>query len=84
MLKKTDTVLEIGAGIGILSLLAEPYCKSIQAIEIDHAVAHLGKKAIREHSKGKIKYSVGDIRNFHFAEKFETNTWENATCGAGP
>lgn len=71
VLKKTDVVLEIGAGTGILSLLAEPYCQEIIAVEMDMDVGRYGRRAIREFSQGRIHYLGGDIRNFPSAEKFD-------------
>jgi predicted RNA methylase len=71
ILKETDRVLEIGTGTGILSLKAEPYCLEIIAVERDTAVSSYGKRIVEKHSQGKINYMTGDIRNFHFSEKFD-------------
>lgn len=70
-LKPTDRVLEIGAGSGVLSLLAEPYCREIVAVECDLAIAAYGKTFVREKSLGKIRYLCGDVRNYTHLGEFD-------------
>jgi type I protein arginine methyltransferase len=70
-LNPDDRVLEIGGGTGILSLLAEPFCKEVITVERDVDVYNYGMKFLNEKSKGKIQFLCGDIRNFRWLGRFD-------------
>lgn len=60
-IQKTDVVLEIGAGHGILTRLLAPEAKQVIAVDIDPAMIAILKKEFPEEQEGNIRIILADI-----------------------
>ncbi len=71
--KKIETVLDIGCGTGLLSLMLAQKCNAeIDAIEIDEDAASQALENVEScHFKNKINIINTDIRNYHPGKKYD-------------
>ena len=67
IVKKGDTVVDLGSGSAILSKYAQENAKTVYAIEVDKEIAKYGEKFCK-HLKN-IKYIEDDFRNVTLPEK---------------
>jgi tRNA G37 N-methylase Trm5 len=58
------TVIEIGAGVGYLSIEIARYAKSVVAFEIDPSWSWIFTKALYRHKPTNLTWIFGDARNF--------------------
>jgi len=58
-LNKSDVVLEVGAGFGFLTRLLSIKCKKVVAVEVDHKLAHVLRKQLR--NLQNVELIEGDI-----------------------
>lgn len=71
--KKSDNLLEIGTGSGVISLLLsiKPF-KHVTALEIQDTLADLARRNVRINNlTGRIRVVQGDLRHFVTQEKFD-------------
>lgn len=67
-LQPTDTVVEVGAGTGILTVALAPEAGKVLAVEVDaHLIPRL-KDRLAEHGAGNVEVVQEDILRFDFAE----------------
>lgn len=71
--KKGDTVLDVGAGSGILSFFAaEAGAKKVYAVEIDHLLAKILRESIKANKLEKIVEVVeGDVLKTYFPRNID-------------
>lgn len=60
-LKKDDTVLEIGSGLGFLTLALSDKVKKVVAVELDETLVKILKKRIEDQGRQNIKVFHNDI-----------------------
>jgi len=56
---RQDTVLEVGAGLGFLTRLLSPTCKSVIAVEVDPKLAKILRSEL--HDLGNVNLVEGDV-----------------------
>ena len=66
-LQKTDTVLEIGAGHGILTRLLAPEVRQVMAVDIDPAMIAILEKELLKEKEGNIRIILADILKMDIA-----------------
>lgn len=70
--KPDDTVLDLGSGTGILSMIAARYAKKVWAVEIDPHLAEYSKHVIKQHGlDNKITVLNADARQVELPEKVD-------------
>ncbi len=71
-IKSSDTVLDVGCGIGVISLYYGNKCKSVHGIDIsDKAITFANESAKKLKLNQKIKFEVVDFPNKYLAKKFD-------------
>ncbi len=75
ILKKNDSVLELGTGSGIMSVsAAKAGAKKVYAVEFDPFVAEIAQKTIENNNfTKKVKLFIEDARNFSLSSKIKFN-----------
>jgi len=67
--KKTDVVMEIGAGTGVVSLLLAPKVKKVIAVDISKEMLRIAKERAMETGVNNIEFVRGTFHNPSIAEK---------------
>lgn len=75
VVKKNDTVLDLGTGSGIMALLAaRAGAKKVFAVEFDSFIAEIAKKNINTNNlEGKVEILVSDAREHNFSKDIKFN-----------
>jgi predicted RNA methylase len=80
--KEGDVVIDLGAGVGILSLIAAKKAKKVYAIEVDPAVAKKGDEITKTFGMhDNIEYILSDARDFKLPEKVDVIICEMIDTG---
>jgi ubiquinone/menaquinone biosynthesis C-methylase UbiE len=69
--KKTDVVMEIGAGTGVVSLLLAPKVKKIIAVDISGEMLRIAKEKATEAGINNIEFVRGTFHRPNIAEKVD-------------
>jgi ubiquinone/menaquinone biosynthesis C-methylase UbiE len=69
--KKTDVVMEIGAGTGVTSLLLAPKVKKVIAVDISKEMLRIAKERAMETGVNNIEFVIGTFHNPGIAEKVD-------------
>ncbi|MBW2334595.1 MAG: ribosomal RNA small subunit methyltransferase A [Deltaproteobacteria bacterium] len=69
---KNDVVIEIGSGLGALTIPTLPYIYHLVAIEKDLLLITILKERLSEKEKGKITFVSGDVLKYDFKEIYDT------------
>jgi len=69
--KKTDVVMEIGAGTGVISLLLAPKVKKVIAVDISKEMLRIAKEKAMETGVNNIEFVRGTFHNPGIAEKVD-------------
>lgn len=69
--KKTDVVMEIGAGTGVASLLLAPKVKKVIAVDISKEMLRIAKERAMEAGVDNIEFVRGTFHNPRIAEKVD-------------
>lgn len=69
--QKTDVVMEIGAGTGVISLLLAPRVKKIIAVDISKEMLRIAKESTREAGVNNIEFMRGTFHEPNIAEKVD-------------
>lgn len=69
--KKTDVVMEIGAGTGVVSLLLAPKVKKIIAVDISKEMLRIAKERAKEAGVNNIEFVKGTFHKPNIAEKVD-------------
>ncbi len=71
-IKSSDTVLDVGCGIGVISLYYGNKCKSVHGIDISDKAIKLANESAKELKLNqKIKFEVVDFPNKYLDKKFD-------------
>jgi 16S rRNA (adenine1518-N6/adenine1519-N6)-dimethyltransferase len=71
-LNKKDVVVEIGPGLGALTVPIMPYIHHLVAIEKDRLLMHLLKDKFTVEERQKVTFISGDVLKIDFKEIYET------------
>jgi ubiquinone/menaquinone biosynthesis C-methylase UbiE len=69
--KKTDVVMEIGAGTGVVSLLLAPKVKKVVAVDISKEMLRIAKEKAMEAGIYNIEFVRGTFHRLNIAEKVD-------------
>jgi ubiquinone/menaquinone biosynthesis C-methylase UbiE len=69
--KKTDVVMEIGAGTGVVSLLLAPKVRKVLAVDISEEMLRIAKERAIEAGIHNIEFVRGTFHNPNIAEKVD-------------
>jgi len=69
--KKSDVIMEIGAGTGVVSLLLAPKVKKIIAVDISKEMLRIAKERAKEAGIHNIEFMMGTFHEPNIAEKVD-------------
>lgn len=69
--KKTDVIMEIGAGTGVVSLLLAPKVKKVIAVDISKEMLRIAKQRAKEAGVNNIEFVKGTFHRPNIAEKVD-------------
>ncbi|RKX93587.1 MAG: hypothetical protein DRP84_08240 [Spirochaetes bacterium] len=79
---KNDVVVDLGAGVGILSILAAKNAKKVYAVDFDFEVVQTGKAIVKSLGyEDKIEYILDDAREVTLPEKVDVIICEMMDTG---
>lgn len=71
-IKPNDSVLDVGCGVGVLSLYYGNKCKSVTGVDISDRAIYLANQSVNELGFGKkVKFEVLDFPNKFLSRKFD-------------